>query len=663
LVNGAQQAANYLWSDGSGNSLLTINDALGSNPVYSVTVSSNNGCTAIDTILLKVNGLRPIVAFASDSVCFGNNSHFTNMSSIDPPGHIVDNKWNFGDASFSTVANPDHLYVEDGYFQVTLTVTTDSGCINSLMNTAVVFSKPLVNFLPYQGCSGVPISFTDKTQCFIGTITHWYWKFNDTINSGFDTSTLQNPQYIFDSAGVYNVKVIAASNAGCIDSIEKIVIIKKSPPLDFSISSACAEHNVYFHDIINLQPWETIISYNWQFGDGNSAVISNPYHVFDTAGIYTTVFTVKTSTGCDVSVTKPIDVGGVPQVDFVYGNNCILNSTQFSDNSLITNGSINWWHWNFGGLGSSGNQNPIFIFPDTAVYNVSLTVKTDHNCEDSITYPVEIVAAPIARFSLSPEYGVPPLPVTMVNSSTGATTYLWSFGDTESSNLTSPVHTYENQGIFNVLLSAYNAIGCSDTVSARVYMLPTTVDIAVVNAKLSQDNGRLFVAADLLNEGTRKIDHIDMAVDFGSGNILHEQWLGSLPEGEGLHYDFTASSELPTNGDLNFVCVKATLPDLTEDSMNNNIFCVALKDEFLVPDIYPNPVKDMTNITYILPFEDLVIIDIVNSMGSYIKEIYSGGGKQGYNHLITDVSTLNSGVYTIRISFRDKVLRKKFVKL
>ena len=139
--------------------------------------------------------------------------------------------------------------------------------------------------------------------------------------------------------------------------------------------------------------------------------------------------------------------------------------------------------------------------------------------------------------------------------------------------------------------------------------------------------------------------------------------LGALLEGEGLHYEFAVSTAIPSNADVNFVCVEASLPDLTEDSIANNIFCVAMKDEFLMPEMYPNPVKDVINIAFILPFEDQVTIDVVNSMGSFIREIYNGNGKEGYNRLTTDVSTLNNGVYTVRIYFRDKILRKKFVKL
>jgi PKD repeat protein len=288
---------------------------------------------------------------------------------------------------------------------------------------------------------------------------------------------------------------------------------------------------------------------------------------------------------------------------------------------------------------------------------------TDHNCQDSAKHPVKIVAAPFAQFSFSPEYGVPPLEVSFENSSLGANNYLWSFGDNESSTLTNPTHTFQDLGIFKIMLSAYNAIGCLDTVSAKVYVLPTTVDIAILNATVNEANGRLYATADLLNQGTRKIEHIDMAIDFGNGYLLHEQWVGNLYEGESIHYEFAVSSQIPKDDNVNFVCIRALLPDLTDDKPENNTSCIAMKDDFLIITPYPNPVMDLINFVYILPFTEQVTIDIADGMGRMVKVIYNGEAMEGYNSLQTDLSELHSGVYTVRIAFRDKVLRQKFVKM
>ncbi|MEI6122896.1 MAG: PKD domain-containing protein [Bacteroidota bacterium] len=663
LVSGAQQAVSYLWSDASGNSLLTINDAFGTHPTYSVTVSSANGCMARDTITLNVNGVKPIAAFVSDSVCFGLPTSFTNLSSVVSPFNLVSRAWNFGDSSTATVTNPQHLYTAAGYYPVSLTVTTDSGCIATIQKTTKVFSIPTVNFLPYQGCNAVPIAFLDKTLCPFGTLTHWQWKFNDTYGAGYDTSTMKNPTYTFDSVGTYAVKLISVSQGGCTDSVISNVLIKKSPRVDFSATDACAGNLVYFNDITPLEPWETVNYRQWDFGDGGTASVSNPSHIFSAAGSYTVSLTLKTSSGCEITRTKALEIGGKAVSNFTFANNCENNITQFTDISTVSPGSITAWHWNFDGMATSSQQNPGFVFADTGTFHVSLWVNTDHNCPDSISLPVAVLPAPHANFTLNPEYGIPPLAVNFANLSSAADSYIWAFGDGILSSVSNPVHTYTTQGTFIVLLTAYNANGCSDTLSHNVYVFPTTVDIDLMQAYVQTVNNRLLVSADLMNIGTRKIDSIDMSFVMENGSVIHEQWHGELFEGESLPFVFTSSPELPTATDVNYICVRASLPGLQEDSVANNRKCVVLKNDFFALEPYPNPFTNTFTLAYILPFSDKVVIEIYDVMGNAIGELYNGMGAEGYNSLQLDMSTLIEGVYTYKISFRDKVLHKKIVKM
>ncbi len=56
------------------------------------------------------------------------------------------------------------------------------------------------------------------------------------------------------------------------------------------------------------------------------------------------------------------------------------------------------------------------------------------------------------------------------NGSTGATQYLWKFGDGTSSNLDSPTHQYMDTGYFNVTLTAINNQGCTDSTILKKYI-------------------------------------------------------------------------------------------------------------------------------------------------------------------------------------------------
>jgi len=246
----------------------------------------------------------------------------------------------------------------------------------------------------------------------------------------------------------------------------------------------------------------------------------------------------------------------------------------------------------------------------------------------------------------------------------GAGHFLWAFGDGDTDTLAEPVHTFLMQGIYPVLLTAYTANGCFDTVSHRAYVLPTSVDIAVKNATLTLQDNRLTVASDLLNEGSRKIEHFDIAMQLENGNIIHEHWYGALMQGEVVHYIFNAQPEIPAGQNVNFVCVTASLlPELVEDNLLNNRDCPVLEGSFTLSEPYPNPVATNLVIAYILPFTDNVTIEIFNEMGEKVMELFNGERQEGYNAQTFDLSALNGGVYAFKITFHGTALRKKFVKM
>jgi len=664
LAAGAQQATAYAWSNGTGNYYLAINDPAGSSPEYSVTVTDVNGCTATDTVRLHIKGALPVAAFISDSVCFGNETHFTNQSAAVPPSAIASYYWEFGDNDTSVIQDPVHLYTHAGLYHVHLTVTTDSGCVKKSSKDIIVYSMPVVSFLPYNGCSGKEMPFTDLTFCPYGNLNNWQWDFGDTYGGGYDTSSLPNPVYIYDSAGTYTVKLITSSVAGCTDSTEHTVTINQSPLVAFSNSSSCAGQVVYFTDETVIPPWETITSHQWHFGDGAGSSAQNPAHFYDTAGTYEVSLNVTILNGCSASYSKQIVVGAVPDANFGYSDNCANTTTHFTDYSTSAMGAIDHWIWKFGSIGASADQNPGVVFADTGTYNVTLQVKTEHQCVDSITLPVRIYPIPNAAFSLTPEYGIPPLPVSFTNHSTGAATYLWAFGDGDTDGSLNPDHTYLLQGIFDVLLTAYNTIGCADTISHKVYVLPTTVDIVVSNTAATLNGNVLNVAADLMNIGSRKIEHIDVALQLEGGNVIHEQWYGTLIQGEIVPYVFSAQPEIPGGKGVNYVCVTASLlPELDENEVANNRSCAVLNTGFTLSEPYPNPVISEIVVAYVLPFGGNVKIELYNEIGEKVMDVFDGEKQEGYNAHTVDLSALGAGVYSYRVLFHENSLRKKFVKM
>jgi PKD repeat protein len=164
-------------------------------PIINITRTPNNGCSPI-------------------SIQFDNNTNNYTYSYL----------WNFdddesGENNFSEIKRPVHYYENPGYYEVSLTVTTDQGCIDSGTINIQVKEAPIADFNAHPWTAGMMesnIHFNDES---IGA-TAWLWHFgNDAM------STIQNPNHVFSESGEIPVKLIAYNNIGCTDTVVKYVNI------------------------------------------------------------------------------------------------------------------------------------------------------------------------------------------------------------------------------------------------------------------------------------------------------------------------------------------------------------------------------------------------------------------------------------------------------
>lgn len=122
--------------------------------------------------------------------------------------------WQFGDGGSSNLANPTHLYYNDGIYSVTLYATSNFGCTNSLTQTALVevYETPIADF----HASPNPASIFDPYVWFSNESSggdYYYWSFGD----GYE-STDNNPMHQYNTVGIYTVQLIAESEHGCKDT-------------------------------------------------------------------------------------------------------------------------------------------------------------------------------------------------------------------------------------------------------------------------------------------------------------------------------------------------------------------------------------------------------------------------------------------------------------
>ncbi len=226
-ATGGTPGYNYIWNPGniSGPS---INVSPASTIIYTVSTTDVNGCTAADVnVTVTVNPL-PVVLFMPDITdgCSPVCVSFTNQT-LNP----VSSNWDFGDMNTSASTNPYHCFTTPGTYDVTLYVTDNNGCTNSLVrnNLINVYQWASADFIitpqpPY--FPGTAISFNDiSTGASI-----WTWHFGDPLNS---TSQQQNPTFSYDKPDTYTVTLIANNINGCSDTVSHTVRV--DAPFDFFV--------------------------------------------------------------------------------------------------------------------------------------------------------------------------------------------------------------------------------------------------------------------------------------------------------------------------------------------------------------------------------------------------------------------------------------------
>lgn len=443
---------------------------------YEVMMLDSNFC-GIDTATITISIVPPPTAdlnVSDDIVCEGEPITFFQGSS----GGGDTYQWNFGDGVGwlpTGSGNITYVYNNPGdYFVQTAVSIASSGgsCADTAGVNVTVLPSPdaVISADNFDGCDELIVNFGENSTDAVD----WQWDFGNGETYSGNTP----PPQTYDSPGSYVVELIVENSEGCSDLDQEVIEIYQSPVVDFLADNVCQGSVAQFTDISSFDPGDPIISWSWDFGDGDTSDEQHPTHIFDGTGTFFVTLDVTTPQ-CSATATIPVDVEPAPVPSFTMDPTigCSPLTVEFNNTTF----GASSFTWDFGDGFSSPQENPTHTFfnPNSTdtTYTIVLTAFTEFGCGKSDSLDVTVQPGAQAAFTdNSNPPGCSPFEAVFVNASTGATSYLWDFGDGDTSTDENPTHLYENNtGLlqtFTVELIAYAANGCNDTTYSNIIVYP-----------------------------------------------------------------------------------------------------------------------------------------------------------------------------------------------
>jgi gliding motility-associated-like protein len=275
-----------------------------------------------------------------------------------------------------------------------------------------------------------------------------------------------------DTTGLYYCTI---ENGDC--SSSDSIYLQFVDEVEISANTVCESDTTFFSHSTPM-PAGNIISYAWNFGDGNSSTLANPSHVYNLGDTFTVTFEIETQTGCVIDTFLEVIVHPNPIPEFSFSNVCDGQSVELLDQLIVGSAPIVSRAWDIENDGTTdyATDSVNHQYGSFGVYTVEYRAEDALGCIDSVVKQVYIHPNPEADFfvdnqCLNIEHAFSDS--SEIDQGTIAQ-WDWTFGDGTTGNAQHPTHTYATAGSKTVNLVITSDSGCVDskTLSTQVYHLP-----------------------------------------------------------------------------------------------------------------------------------------------------------------------------------------------
>ncbi|MCK5788561.1 MAG: hypothetical protein KAH32_06160, partial [Chlamydiia bacterium] len=409
----------------------------------------------------------------------------------------------------------DVQYINAGKKTISLLVTDDRGCTNKKTRSDLIkVPEPISKFIisANKRCIGDDISFEDKSSDnAFATLNTWMWDFGaDASPADFNGKTPPNVDY--SGGGIKNINLIIEDDLGCTDtSSQNYEIYVANASFTNDMTPGCSPADVTFiNTSISTKTW------NWEFGDplSPSSKKENPTNLYVYPGVYDVQLIATSLGGCVDTVLVPaavtVDGPYYDSITMVIDQPC-LNSPSDPKAIFKVYGlhDVKRVKLDFGDASIAFDTTiadiynpPAFIkinhtYSIQGEFTVKLTLEDDLNagagCGEVVYIPnlpiVSIGMRPTANFSTDAIAGESCVNMnvkftdTSIDNDPNHNVNKWhyDFGDplNSDSDIKDPTFKYLQQGTVYITHKATTSLGCFDTITKSLLILPGINDLSI----------------------------------------------------------------------------------------------------------------------------------------------------------------------------------------
>lgn len=322
------------------------------------------------------------------------------------------------------------------------------------------------------GCEQLLVNFSDLST---GTVTSWTWAIYNDVGAVVGFSSLEDPSFVFDIPGNYDVELTVCGPAGCDTRyLADYLVLFDAPEVLYTASafSGCPPVNISFTDVTSYSSGAFLNRF-WVIEGGPLLPTSSSInYTFTAPGIYDVLLLIEDDNGCSAFYEDSVEIFAPPAAVLSATDYSACNpplSTTFS--AAVTGTPPYTYSWDFGDGSTSTLPSPSHTYTSSGNFNVSLTITDGQGCTATIaeTNFIQVFPADV-QFSTATTVGCVGQPLDFINTSTPSSgTWVWNFGDgSPVSGFFSPSHTYATPGTYTVSLLGSFGSGCSDNFTQTI---------------------------------------------------------------------------------------------------------------------------------------------------------------------------------------------------